>query len=86
MEHVKHYKDIRVPSEQLIRKIISYANPTPDPKVIQIVSQSQFIRVKETQVQIKPYSSGDVRLRMYFDGTCGRYQQGDILIHDGDIT
>lgn len=83
---MKYYKDISVPTDTLIRKLIKYANTTPDIKTIEIVSHSPFIKVKQSQLQIKPYSSGEVRLRMYFDSSCGRYHQGDIIIHDGEVT
>ena len=70
MEHVKYYKDIRVPIDTLVKKRISYANATVDEKYIIVVSGSPFIKIKEEKINIKPFSSGEIKLRMYFDRGC----------------
>ena len=46
MEHVKYYKDIAVTTDVLIKKMLSYSNPTAEPKQIIVTSNSAFIRVK----------------------------------------
>lgn len=47
MEHTKYYKDIKVPCDQLIKKLINYSNSTQEAKIVKIVSNSPFIKVRE---------------------------------------
>lgn len=84
MQHTKYYKDIKVPTDQLVKKLINYSNPTAEAKAIRIVSNSPFIKVREANLEIRPYSSGAIRLRMFFDSSSGRYQEGSIRIEDED--
>ena len=67
MEHIKHYKNIKVSPYEFIRKAINYANSTSEEKSIKVVSSSNFIKIKKSKILIKPYSSGLIQLRMHFD-------------------
>lgn len=67
MTHVKEYNAIFIKYDTFIKKYISYANPTPFNKRITIKCDSQFVKVKEREIDIKSQSAGAVRLRMYFD-------------------
>jgi hypothetical protein len=58
MEHVKYYKNIKLPYDQLIRKQFDYANPTAQAKTIRVTSQCPLIKVKQERVKIGAYSSG----------------------------
>lgn len=83
MEHVKYYNEIRLPYDQLIKKAISYANTTEEPKTIIVTSPSNNLRIKHSRITIKPYSSGTIHLRLYFDRTLPPSQRGDLIIADG---
>jgi hypothetical protein len=83
MQHVKHYNEIRVNYDRLIKKMISYANATEDHKTIVVSSPTPFIRVKESRISIRPHSNGMIRLRMYFDRTLAASQIGELHIADG---
>ena len=34
-------------------------------------------------MQIKPFSSGEIKFRMYFDRTARRSEVGDVFVEDG---
>jgi hypothetical protein len=52
MEHTKYYNDIKVAYEQLIKKSISYANPTEEVKNITVTSLSPYIKIKQQHLKI----------------------------------
>ncbi len=58
MDHTKLYRDITVPYETLIKKVIMYANPTAESKTLSIRTTSPYLRVKQPKLQIQPYSNG----------------------------
>ena len=84
MEHVKYYNEIRLPYDTLIKKAISYANPTDETKTISISTPSPFIKVKNSKITVKPYSNSPIQLRLYFDRTSPSNQRGDLMVSDGN--
>ncbi len=84
MEHVKYYNEIRLPYDTLIKKAISYANPTDEPKTISISTPSRFIKIKNSRITVKPYSNSLIQLRLYFDRTLPSNQRGDLIVSDGN--
>lgn len=63
-----------------------YANPTQSMKKVCAEIDSAYVKLKEKELEIRPYSNGCFRLRMYFDRTCDFRTKVIMRIKDGDET
>lgn len=84
-EHIKYYNEIRLPYDTLIKKAISYSNPTSDTKIVTVSTPSLNIRLKDHRITVKPYSSAPIQLRLYFDRTLPSAQRGDLFVSSAGV-
>lgn len=82
----KHYNNISISREHFTKKLLLYANPSPDAKTIHAeLTPSPYCRLKHKTISIPAYSNGGFQLRLYFDRTAQPKQHLVMRVIDGDI-
>lgn len=80
----KTYNNIRIKYCELMKKKIIYGNPTKTVKTICVSTLTpDHLKVKNPKLSIPAYSNGEIHLRIYYDHTAGKSEQGIIRIDDG---